>query len=198
MAFVLTHTTAGYLAYEAARPAGRHRPGLLVASVALASAPDADFLPGIVIGQPGVFHRGVTHTIAAVAVVAMIGWIVGYRRAPLRWTGAGTALFAAVVYGSHLVLDFFTTNRRPPSGGRFLWPFSDAYYLAPVTPLREVVIDPSGRAAFFRSLVTPETASTWISEVSILLGGIALVQIVRAARAAWADSVAGADVAEGG
>ena len=105
--------------------------------MALANAPDLDFLPGIAIGHPGVFHRGVTHTVAGVAAVLVVAWLVARRRAPDGWSVGRTALWAAAVYGSHLVLDFFAIDSRAPHGGQFLWPFSDAYYLSPVTPLRE-------------------------------------------------------------
>src|SRR2546428_7618890 len=66
MALALAHTTAGYLGYEAIRPPGPHRPVLLLAAVALANGPDLDFLPGLVIGHAGAYHRGMTHTLAAV------------------------------------------------------------------------------------------------------------------------------------
>jgi hypothetical protein len=45
MALCLAHAAAGYLAYEAFRPAGPHRPWLLAGAVLLANAPDLDFLP---------------------------------------------------------------------------------------------------------------------------------------------------------
>ena len=58
MALCCAHTAAGYLAYEAVRPAGPHQRRLLAAAVALANAPDLDFVPGLVLGHPGMFHRG--------------------------------------------------------------------------------------------------------------------------------------------
>jgi hypothetical protein len=49
-----------------------------------------------------------------------------------------------------------------------------------VTPLREIVVDTSGRAAFFRSLVGPATRGVWIEEMSILLGVVVAVHLLRA------------------
>ena len=72
MALCLSHTAAGYLAYEVIRPAGGHRPALLAAAVALANGPDLDFLPGLLLGHPMAYHRGVTHTVLAVAAVACL------------------------------------------------------------------------------------------------------------------------------
>ena len=187
MALCGAHTAAGYLAYEAVRPAGPHRPGLLAAAVVLANGPDLDFVPGILLGRPGMFHRGVTHTVAAVIVVgclaALVGWVSGRRRAV--W--GRTALWASATYASHLLLDFFTIAQRPPHGARFLWPFSDAYYLSPVTPLPEIVVDGSGRMAFFASLVGPHTAPVWAQEIALLVLVVAAVHALRAVTAwpAW-------------
>jgi len=184
MALCFAHTAAGYLGYEAVRPAGPHRAGLFGAAVLLANGPDLDFLPGILVGQPAAYHRGVTHTLAALVAVGLAVWLLErFRGRP----PAGPAVWAAAVYASHLLLDFFTTNTRPPCGGRFLWPLSDQYYLSPVTPLQEIVIDPSGRVAFVRSLVQPHTAGVWAEEVAILACAVVAVHL---ARTLWAGVVA--------
>lgn len=182
MALCFAHAAAGYLVYEAVRPAGPHRPALLVAAVGLACAPDLDFVPGIVLGRPGAFHRGVTHTVLAAAlaglVVSLGSW---WAAAPWRAWAAG--LFAAAAWTSHLLVDFLTVDAVPPYGGRFLWPVSDRFLLSPVTPLREIVIDPSGRTAFFASLLRPHTALAWASDLAVLVLAVAGVHALRAWRA---------------
>jgi len=187
MALCCSHTAAGYLAYEAVRPAGAHRPLWLAAAVGLANAADLDFVPGILLGRPGMFHRGVTHTVAAVAVVGVVVALGARlaRRPPARWDRV--ALWASAVYASHLLLDYFTIDARPPYGGRFLWPFSDAYYLSPVTLLPEIVVDPRGRGAFFASLVAPHTLPVWVEEIGLLLLVVVAVHALRAVLAwpAW-------------
>src|SRR5262245_66644350 len=114
MALCFTHGAAGYLAYEMVRPAGGHRPGLLAAAVALANAPDIDFLPGILLGHPGAYHRGVTHTLLAVVLVAVAVALgirfAGRGRVPIARAG----LWAGAVYASHLVVDFFTVDSVAP------------------------------------------------------------------------------------
>ena len=176
MALCFTHTAAGYLAYEAIRPPGSHRPGWLAAAVLLANAPDLDFVPGWLLGHPGMYHRGITHTIAAVAAITAFVWWWRRRlaRAPLA-----VAAWAGATYASHLVLDFLTPDARPPHGGQFLWPLSDAYWIAPVTPLHEIVIDGSNRMAFLRSVLGHETHLVWLTEVAGLLVVIAVVQLLR-------------------
>jgi membrane-bound metal-dependent hydrolase YbcI (DUF457 family) len=182
MALCLTHSAAGYLAYEMVRPTTTHRPGLLVAAVALANAADLDFVPGVLLGHPAEFHRGVTHTVLA-AVVVGVAVALGARlmgRSPRAWLRVGS--WAGAVYASHLLLDFFTADIVVPNGAPFLWPFSDRYYLSPVTPLGEIIIDPSGRAAFVRSLFTLDTVRVWAGEAAILLFAVGAVQVLRAWR----------------
>lgn len=169
MALPLTHGAVGYAVYEALRPVDAHRPWLAVAAVVLANAPDADFLPGIVLGEPGEFHRGITHTVGGVGLVALlVWWAVG-------WWGAGgaervkVAGFAAAAWMSHLVVDYFAADKVPPHGAQFLWPFSDQYYLAPHTVIPEIIIDRTSRGAFFGSLFAPPTWPVWTFEVGSCL-----------------------------
>jgi membrane-bound metal-dependent hydrolase YbcI (DUF457 family) len=189
MALCFAHTAAGYLAYEIARPEGRHRPALLVAAVALASAPDLDFLPGFLVGQPGAYHRGVTHTLGAAVLATVVAFVLARRyvharpRAVATWVGG--------VWVSHLFLDLVTADVVAPHGGRFLWPLSEEYYIAPVTLLPEVVIDGSGSGAFFASLIEPHTWRAWASDLGVLACALVSVTIVRA----WRARAAGAALA---
>jgi len=179
MALVFAHTTAGYLGYELVRPPGPHRPGLLLAAVALANGADLDFLPGLVIGQPGVYHRGMTHTLGAVlvvgAAVALAAGLAGRGRAIVVRATA----WAAALYASHLVLDYFTADAVAPYGGRFLWPLSGAYYIAPVPMLEEVIVDGSARVAFVASLLTRQALGVWGRELACLVASVALVHGLR-------------------
>lgn len=175
MALCFTHATAGFLVYEAVRPAGRHRLGLLASAVVLANAPDFDFLPGLVIGRPGEFHRGLTHTLAAVVVMAVAGALVGWWRRPLARGSGWWASFAAAAYGAHLLVDFLTIDAVAPYGARFLWPLSDGFQHAGVTFFSEIIIDASGRMAFVQSLLTPVALAVWAREIvlaTVVVGGV--------------------------
>ncbi len=186
MALCLAHATAGYLAYEALRPAGPHRPWLLAGAVFLANAPDLDFLPGLTVGDPAVFHRGITHTLGAAAVVSATVWLVArWRRVERSWWWAA---FATAAYGSHLLVDWMTTDAVPPSGIQLLWPLSDRWLHAPFDLLGEIIIDPTGRMAFLHSLVTPVALRAWLREVGIALAVVASVHAARAAAAAFGDA----------
>jgi len=88
--------------------------GLLATSAAVAVAPDLDILVGS--------HRTYTHSIGAVAIVALAGWLILRKRS----AGAVAALTAA--YASHLALDWTSKDTSLPSGLTVLWPFTSRYY----------------------------------------------------------------------
>ncbi len=183
MALSFAHAAAGYLVYEAARPSGPHRPGLLLGAVVLANAADLDFIPGLIAGDPDLFHRGVSHSIGATALV-VLGAVLVARVARRTWAAATRlAAFAGAAYGTHLVLDYVTADVVPPHGAPFLWPLSDAYYLAAHPLMGEIVIDPAGRVAFVQSLLTPAAIERWGLDLAGLVG---LVVLVHALRAIWA------------
>ena len=91
---------------------------ILATSAALAVSPDLDIIAGL--------HRVYTHSIAAVAVVGIVSWLV------LRTRTTEALPLAAVLtaaYASHAVLDLLGKDTSPPLGLTVLWPFSSHYYL---------------------------------------------------------------------
>jgi len=181
MALPIAHATAGYLVYEAVRPSGAgQRLGLLAAAVVLANAPDLDFVPGLLLGRPETFHRGVTHTLGAAVVVAALAFLLARLVSAVPGVARRAAMVAGAAWASHLVLDYFTADAFPPSGARFLWPLSDAYWISPVPLLREVLLDRSSSAAFFRSLLTGDTLTVWTEEVALFVCAVAAVRVTRA------------------
>lgn len=128
-----THLVFGACAGLAAAAAlSAPYPMTLAAAGALAALlPDVDHPQGtlrqrlVVVGHIGLFwlpHRGLTHTILALALVAAAAWAL--VPGPL-------AMAVTAGYGSHLVADMLT-----PRGLPLLWPLSGRQlHLAP-TPLR--------------------------------------------------------------
>jgi len=152
--------------------------------MAIANLPDADFLVGFVLGQPGHFHRGISHTaVAALAFGALAGAFCRWRFRD-RWLRA--SLMFATVYASHLLLDAFTIDERGPAGVQFLWPFTDAHLIAPFTLFTEIIIDGSSRLGFLGSVLAWPTVVVLARETLIALVLIAAVHAfgpwLRAAR----------------
>ncbi len=100
--------------------------GLMAALVFAANAPDLDFLPGILRGDPDRFHHGPAHSLGAAVVFALaaaFGARIARARRPLQF-----GLLMGLAFSSHLLLDMFSLDKRPPSGVPLLWPLTAHYY----------------------------------------------------------------------
>jgi membrane-bound metal-dependent hydrolase YbcI (DUF457 family) len=167
MALPIAHATAGYLVHRAGRRVvaeggGWRRP---VVFMFIGNLPDMDFVVGFVIGQPGLLHRGVSHTwlaavVFALAAAAFVRWRWHQRFGP-------AALLFGAAYLSHLLLDFLTMDTRPPAGGQFLWPLSSAYFVSPVTTFTEIYIDGTTRAGFLRTVLAWRSVVVLTREIVI-------------------------------
>lgn len=115
----------------------RNRPNvwwLLFAAFA-ACAPDLDFLPGLVAGDINLYHQLASHSFTAMILFGAFCGVVGgyYSSGPGRFN-LRVAASAALFYGSHLVIDLFTTDTRAPFGIPLFWPFYNGHFMAPWTP----------------------------------------------------------------
>jgi len=141
--------------------------------------PDVDFLVGFVLGEPGAFHRGVSHTIVAAVAFAVAAGLVASRRGRDRFVPA--ALVFGAAYCSHLLVDFLTIDTRPPAGVELLWPFSSAYFISPVTLFTEIHIDGATRMGFLETVLAWPTLVVLARETVL-----AIVAVVTwGAVAAW-------------
>lgn len=174
MALPIAHATAGYLVHRLdrrrCRSAGWPR---AIAFLAIGNLPDVDFLFGFLIGRPGAFHRGITHTLLAAIVFGLgAGTFVWWRRQDRWWPAT---LLCGAAYASHLLVDAFTIDQRGPAGAQFFWPLSAAYYISPVTIFGEILIDGASREGFIWSIVAWPTVRVLAREM--LIAGVALLSV---------------------
>ena len=92
-----------------------------------AIAPDLDFLPGIVIGDPNRFHHGPTHSITAAVVFTVVIALL------FRSLSKAQMLVLFLVYAGHVLADTLARDLGAPYGVPLFWPFDSHYYIAPVT-----------------------------------------------------------------
>tara|TARA_Y100001934_G_C12313573_1_gene756213 strand:- start:239 stop:694 length:456 start_codon:yes stop_codon:yes gene_type:complete len=92
-----------------------------------AIAPDLDFLPGILIGDPNRFHHGPTHSIAAAGVFTVLLALI------FRNLSKAQVFVIFSIYLGHVLADTLAADLGAPYGVPLLWPFDDSYYIAPVT-----------------------------------------------------------------
>jgi membrane-bound metal-dependent hydrolase YbcI (DUF457 family) len=120
------HALGGFaVGWLAARSCRLPHPVLTAAAFAsLGVVPDLDIL---IEGT----HRLYTHSVAAVAFVAILAAVALRAAGPWRLTPRERtvlALAAAAAYASHILLDWLGDDRSVPIGIRALWPFTDAYF----------------------------------------------------------------------
>jgi membrane-bound metal-dependent hydrolase YbcI (DUF457 family) len=176
MALPIVHSTAGYLVQRLDR---RRTPWAVptraLAFMVIGNLPDIDFLVGFVLGRPGAFHRGISHTVLAALVFGVLGATVARWR---RWDGWWPAfLLCFAGYASHLLVDAFTIDQRGPAGAQFFWPLSDAYYISPVTIFGEIIIDGRSRLGFVRSILAWPTVGVLVREALFALATLASVRL---------------------
>ncbi len=128
-------------------------------------APDLDFLPGILMGKPALYHQGITHSIAFALCAGLIA-------GSLPITGiARRHMFALAAFGwiSHLAMDLVGPDGRLPYGIPLFWPISSEPFLSPIQLLMGVSHVAS----------THDSTSMWISSVISARNALALaIEIV--------------------
>jgi inner membrane protein len=138
----------------------------------LANLADADFLPGIILGRPNLYHHGIFHSLgAALAIAAIGGWFFNWNKKHF-WLPA-TGIF--LIFSSHLLLDFFTRDFVAPYGLPLFWPFSSRYFIS----ARPFFLDITRSAAthdFFISIFNRHNLTAALREI-LTLGGLALAAV---------------------
>lgn len=94
-----------------------------------AAAADLDFVPGLLIGDPGRFHHGASHSV--LAAVALSVFVLALMRLRGRLVLADLALVAGA-FASHLVLDWLTHDPGARRGLPLAWPISGERFAAPL------------------------------------------------------------------
>jgi len=109
----------------------RIKAGLLYGLVVLVTlSPDLDFLPGILLGNTSRFHQGPSHSLGMAIGLSLVGGlIISIIWRDLNFFKISRLIFLLVF--SHLLLDFFTEDLKPPFGFPFFWPVTETCFLSP-------------------------------------------------------------------
>ncbi len=164
------HTLAGALI-------GSRRPfdwRLFLTTIFVANFPDVDFALGFAVGDPNRYHHGFTHSFVFVLLVAALGSWVYTRKRPNRFTFV-YAIFASAGI-SHLILDVLALDTSAPYGCPLLWPFTNEYFISPITLFSDVHRISDTRQ-FFPSLLNPHNARTVLLEIVFLTPLLVVVML---------------------
>lgn len=93
-----------------------------------ANAADLDFIPGFIVLDPNRFHHGISHSLGWAALYGLIFGIIGSRTTYTSFRKGLT--LSTVLYGSHVLLDFFSMDTTPPYGEPLFWPLTEKYYMS--------------------------------------------------------------------
>jgi inner membrane protein len=147
--------------------------------MAAAVMPDLDFLPGLILGQPALYHQGISHSIGfAIGVGLSMAWTCCFRGQSflLVW-----GLFS-LAYCSHLILDLFGPDLRPPYGIPLLWPISNHYYLASVSVflgVRHADVTSATNTEWLSAILDVHNLTAIAFEVGIVLPLILVVRLIK-------------------
>jgi inner membrane protein len=141
--------------------------------VFLANLPDADFLPGFLLGRPNLYHHGIFHSLGAAVATAIIGGGIFYRQHK-NFRAASGIIF--LIYCGHLLLDLFALDFVAPYGLPLFWPFSERYFIAARPVFLNVARSRHSRD-FFASLFSRHNLEAALREIAIL-GGLTLAVVL--------------------
>jgi len=131
MATPLGHSLAGYAVYSFSSAAQDHdSPYKSLLCIVMANGPDFDFLPGVLLGSPALYHQGVTHSLGF-AILVSLGIAGAYSVRGRSFSPIFNLCFFS--YLSHLVLDFFGPDGRLPYGEPLFWPLSGEHFISPIS-----------------------------------------------------------------
>ena len=160
------HTLMGYIVYIASNKATDNKQWKYIAFVLLAAnAPDLDFIPGLLIGDPGKFHHGISHSIGFSFCLAVCFSVLLYFLKREK-NGRNFAICFFICF-SHIFLDYLTIDTSPPYGAPLFWPLSYTYYHAPFPILPDIQRVSTSNTDFITSLVSLH--NLWAVSVEILI-----------------------------
>jgi membrane-bound metal-dependent hydrolase YbcI (DUF457 family) len=160
MAFPPAHFLIGAGFAEVARAASPDPPPRWAAWAVggcMGALPDVDIVLGIALGAGSAYHSTFTHSLTAVAVWALIGYMVGRG----RW-----AAVTGLGYASHLLVDLLDGGANP-TNLMLGWPFTGAqpYSLGNVFP--SVPVEGDGMVETALNVLRP--SSLWLLAQQTLL-----------------------------
>jgi inner membrane protein len=131
------HSLMGLIIYHvSARPALSHRWQHIGLCLFAANAPDLDFIPGLLVGNPNLYHHGVSHSVGfAILFAAGCSFVLVLLKSKSMWRDS---IIFFCLYTSHIILDWLSIDTRAPYGVPFCWPLSDVYYIAPFAFLPDI------------------------------------------------------------
>jgi len=174
------HSLTGYLIYRAtAGTAAEETWRTLLLYLVAANIPDLDFIPGLLVGEPGRYHHGASHSLG---FAILFGLALSLTLAAFK---LGDRIQNFVIffslYFSHVLLDYLSTDTSFPYGVPLFWPLSNEYYIAPFAFLPDIHRPVSSGIKFITGVLSLH--NLWAATVeALMLGFLILLFTVRTGR----------------
>jgi membrane-bound metal-dependent hydrolase YbcI (DUF457 family) len=151
----------------------------------LAAGPDADIIIGILRGRGGADHGTFSHSLLAVAIIALMGYVAGGG----RWAAIG-----GLSYGSHLLVDML--DESGPTNLMLGWPFTGEkpYAIGKLFP--KVPVEGDGVVDTALNVLRPGPLTNLVVQTLMAAGLFALFVLLAATIRRWRDRRA--ELAAGG
>src|ERR1044071_694587 len=157
------HSLMGYILYRATARA--HEPSrwtILALCLFAANAPDLDFLPGLVAGEISRYHHGPSHSFVFAVLFGILAATLFRKR-------LNAFLLGSALYLSHVLLDYLIKDPSPPLGVPLFWPFSNEYYMSPLTVYRPFNYPATFAEPLVSTLVSLHNVLTVLLELVFLM-----------------------------
>jgi inner membrane protein len=149
-------------------PGAADRVRSAVTYACLGAVPDLDLLIGV--------HRGPTHSIGAALIVGIAAGALLYFTGLRRSLRSATTLAAAcaAAFGSHVLLDWLSSDNSAPIGIMALWPLDHDFYTSDLHVFMAI-----SRRYYHGWTFVWQNLLAVTREVAILLPLVSLVMILR-------------------
>ena len=147
----------------------------------IANAPDLDFVPGLLLGKPNLFHHGISHSIGMGAIFSLLLASL-LNIGDTEKLNKDFFLFFSL-YCSHLLLDYISYDGRPPLGIPIFWPMSSEYFIYPILPgVRHSSLIHATIAQFFNEVFSIHNLYVFFLELVVSLPLLLIVWILNLTR----------------
>lgn len=168
------HSLLGGAFYTAFRSSNVHDLKLIGLCLFAANAADLDFVPGLLIGDPNLFHHGISHSLGF-AVLFAVACSSFRLMGPSLWLNVG---FFFSLYFSHVAIDYFSIDHGFPYGVMLFWPLTNEYYIAPFAFLPDIRRSQVA-SEFFVSLFSAHNLWAATVEIAVISPILFVMKVVK-------------------
>lgn len=175
------HSLAGFIIYsyknKSLKPKETYK---LFFYIFIANAPDLDFLIGMMVGKPNLYHHGISHSLGMAALFAFIIALFAHwfqKNNDLSIKNNFFLLFILIC--SHLFFDLISVDGRPPYGIPLFWPFSDRYFMVPILPpVKHSVLDHATIIQFFEDVFSVHNIYVVLLEIIVMTPFVLIMMLL--------------------